>query len=89
MDAVIAPFAFVDASSISTGNYKSRLGGCIFINLFCSAIFNELVSKLFCESEVKALNFIVQEDYICCYLLDHFFGIAKTWSDPVLKRLRF
>jgi len=25
--AVIQPFAFVDASLISTGNYKSRLGG--------------------------------------------------------------
>ena len=31
--AVIQPFAFVDASFISTGNCKSRLGGCIFIKL--------------------------------------------------------
>jgi len=58
MDAVIAPFAFVDATSISTGNCKSRLGGCIFINL----------------SEVKALNIIVQEDHICCYVLELYHG---------------
>ena len=83
--AVIQPFAFVDASFISTGNCKSRLGGCIFINLFCAAIFSfsrndKLVSKSSCESEVKALDVIVQE---ILYILELYMFLHVVIDAPI------
>ena len=83
--AAIQPFAFVDASFISTGNCKSRLGGCIFINLFCAAIFcfsrnDKLVSKSSCESEIKALDMIVQE---ILYILELYMFLHVIIDEPI------
>ena len=83
--AAIQPFAFVDASFISTGNCKSRLGGCIFINLFCAAIFcfsrnDKLVSKSSCESEIKALDMIVQE---ILYILELYMFLHVIINEPI------
>jgi hypothetical protein len=69
-------FGYSDASYITDGNAKSRLGGCVFLNFSSGAVFsfsrndtirnvlNELLSALShssTESEVKALDVLIME----------------------------
>jgi hypothetical protein len=69
-------FGYSDASYITDGNAKSRLGGCVFLNFSSGAVFsfsrndtirnvlNELLSALShssTESEIKALDVLIME----------------------------
>ena len=57
----------------------------VFINLFCAAIFSfsrndKLVSKSSCESEVKALDAIVQE---ILYILELYMFLHMVIDAPI------
>jgi hypothetical protein len=62
-------FAYSDASYITTGNCKSRLGGCIFLGYDCGAAYSfsknstivSTISHSSTESEILALDELVRE----------------------------
>jgi hypothetical protein len=62
--------AFVDASYVTDGHAKSRLGGCVFMNDDSGAVYSfstndaypeSTISHSSCAAEIKALDKIVQE----------------------------
>ncbi len=62
----IEMFAYCDASYITTGNCKSRLGSCIFLNHTSAAISNvskndTTVSHSSTEPEIKAIDMVCRE----------------------------
>jgi len=59
-------FGYCDAAYISTGNSKSRLGSCLFLNYDCGAISSisrndTTVSHSSTEAEIKAIDMISRE----------------------------
>ena len=62
-------FGYSDASYITTGNCKSRLGGCLFMGYDCGAVLSfsksdtipSSLSHSSTEAEIKALDELVRE----------------------------
>jgi len=59
-------FGYCDAAYISTGNSKSRLGSCLFMNYDCGAISSisrndTTISHSSTEAEIKAIDMICRE----------------------------
>lgn len=59
-------FGYCDAAYISTGNSKSRLGSCLFVNYDCGAISSisrndTTISHSSTEAEIKAIDMICRE----------------------------
>ena len=87
----LALFGYSDASYITDGNVKSRLGGCVFMNNTSGAIFSfsrndtiiniigDLMSSLShssTESEIKAIDILITE-------LLHILDIARFVAGPM------
>jgi hypothetical protein len=75
-------FGYCDASYISTGNCKSRLGGCLFLNRFSGAFLtfskmDSTVSHSSTEAELKALDDLVRSVEVIRIVLD-FMGHKQT-----------
>ena len=78
-------FAYADASYITDGDAKSRLGGCIFLNSDSGAITSfsrndtsiSTISHSVMEAEIKAVDQLIQE---LVYLMDliNFIGIEYS-----------
>jgi hypothetical protein len=90
----ITIFGYSDASYITEGNAKSRLGGCIFMNLNSGAVFsfsrNDTIRNILgkfmsalshssTESEIKALDVLITE---LLHLLDIIRFIAGEQERP-------
>lgn len=65
-DTPIELFGFCDASYVTTGNCKSRLGGCLFLGLDAGAFHSfsksdTTVSHSSTEAEIKALDELVRD----------------------------
>ena len=73
---VLRLFGYSDASYITDGNAKSRLGGCVYMNLYSGAIFSfsrndtirnttgefmSSISHSSTESEIKAIDILILE----------------------------
>ena len=62
-------FAYIDASYITVGNAKSRLGGCVFMGLdsgaVCSFSRNDTIiftlSHSSTEAEIRAIDLLIRE----------------------------
>ena len=62
-------FAYVDASYITDGNAKSRLGGCVFLGYDCGAVMcfsrndtiKSTISHSSTESEIRAIDVLLRE----------------------------
>ena len=68
-------FGYCDAAFISTGNSKSRLGSCLFLNEDCGAISSisrndTTVSHSSTEAEIKAIDMICREIVVVRSLLE-------------------
>jgi hypothetical protein len=58
-------YAYSDASYITTGNCKSRLGGCVFLGTDSGCIYafsrnDHTVSHSSCEAEIKAIDLTIK-----------------------------
>jgi hypothetical protein len=65
-DTAIELFGFCDASYVTTGNCKSRLGGCLFLGLDAGAFHSfsksdTTVSHSSTEAEIKALDELIRD----------------------------
>jgi len=86
----ITIFGYADASYITDGDAKSRLGGCIFMNSDSGAILSfsrndtsiGTISHSVMEAEIKAVNQLILE---LIYLVDllTFIGIHKQIPIPI------
>jgi hypothetical protein len=68
-------FGYCDASHISVGNSKSRLGGCLFLNRSSGAFFSfskndTTVSHSSTEAEIKALDELIKQIQMTRDMLD-------------------
>lgn len=80
----LAVFAYSDASYITTGNCKSRLGGCIFLGYDSGAVYSfsknstivSTISHSSTESEILAIDELVRE-------LQHLVDILKFCTGEV------
>jgi hypothetical protein len=82
-------FGYSDASYITDGNCKSRLGGCIFLNLTSGAVrsFSKTdtqpssVSHSSTEAEIKAMDEWVREVLHCVDIVS--FLIGRRYDKPI------
>ena len=71
-------FGYSDASYITTGNCKSRLGGCVFMGYDCGAVYSfstndtivSSISHSSTEAEIKAIDHLVR-------MLQHIMDITQ------------
>ena len=83
-------FGYCDASYISSGDSKSRLGGCVFMNYDSGAIrtfsrnsitSGTTLSHSSTEAEIKALDELIRE---IMHILDMVEFIAGKYQEPVI-----
>ena len=75
-------FGYCDAAYVTTGNCKSRLGSCLFVNKDSGSIStvsrnDTTVSHSSTESEIKALDMICREIIVIRSMLDYL-GMEQT-----------
>ena len=75
-------FGYCDASYITAGKSKSRLGSCLFLNKTSGSISSisrndKTVSHSSCEAEIKALDMLFREIVVTRSLLE-FLGCPQT-----------
>jgi hypothetical protein len=79
-------FGFSDASYITEGNSKSRLGGCLFMNEYSGAVYTfsknaSTISHSSTEAEIKAIDKL-------CQFISHFLDIMKflkiVYDKPII-----
>jgi hypothetical protein len=80
-------FGYCDASYITTGNCKSRLGSCLFLNRTSGSISSTsqndtTISHSSCEAEIKAIDMISREVIVIRSLLE-FFGYPPTQATKI------
>ena len=86
-------FAYVDASYITDGNAKSRLGGCVFLGYDCGAVMcfsrndtiKSTISHSSTESEIRAIDVLLRELIhiieICLFLSINFNKTVEIFCD--------
>jgi hypothetical protein len=83
-------FAYSDASYITTGNCKSRLGGCVFMNYESGAIrtfsrnsttAGTTLSHSSTESEIKAIDEVIRE---LMHIMDIVRFMAGKYDEPII-----
>jgi hypothetical protein len=82
----ICPFGATDATWITGGNSKSRLGGAVWLNQDSGAIHSysvndTTVSHSSCESEIKALDLMVRSIMVIRVLLQ-WLGLMADDAEP-------
>jgi hypothetical protein len=85
-DDEIKLFAFSDASYITTGNCKSRLGGCLFLGLNSGAIYSfskndSVVAHSSTEAELRAIDIVTRT---ACHIRDILSFIGCTQNSPTI-----
>ena len=82
-------FAYVDASYITDGNAKSRLGGCVFMGLDAGAVANfsrndtilSTLSHSSTEAEIRAVDLLLRE---LMHIIDICDCIQLYYTEPII-----
>lgn len=82
-------FGYSDASLVTDGNCKSRLGGCVFLNADSGSVRSfskndtqpSSLSHSSCEAEIKAMDEWVRE---VLHLMDIYRFLCGPYDDPVM-----
>jgi len=81
-------FGYCDASYISSGDSKSRLDGCVFMNYDSgditfgrNSVTSAIISHSSTEAEIKALDELIRE---IMHILDMVEFVAGKYQEPVI-----